>query len=97
MANPDFVDDLAMMFDDGDFAVTATLNGTVSGNVILDKDYLRAVGMVASSNPMAMVRASEYGTDCIDGTLVAGGGTYVIRDHQPQDDGAVVLLELEKP
>lgn len=88
-------EDLSIFFDEDDFAVTATLNGTAAGNVILDKDYLRALGMVPSSNPMAMARASEYGTSCIEGTLVAGSGTYVIRDRQPQDDGAVVLLELE--
>lgn len=90
-----FAEDMAVFFDEGDFALSATLNGTASGNVIVDKDYLRAVGMVASSNPMAMARADQYGTDCIDGTLVAGGTTWVIRDRQPQDDGAVVLLELE--
>jgi len=91
-----FSEDLSVFFDDDDFALTATLNGTVSGNVIVDRDYLRAVGMVASSNPMAMAQASEYGTACLDGTLVAGGTSYAIRDRQPQDDGSVVLLELEK-
>ena len=32
----------------------------------------------------------------LNGTLAAGGVTYVIRDRQPQDDGALVLLQLEK-
>lgn len=89
-------EDLSIFFNDDDFAVTATLNGTASGNVILDKDYMRAMGMVSSSNPAALARASQYGTDVLDGTLVADNATYVIRDRQPQDDGAIVLLELEK-
>lgn len=90
-----FSEDLSVFFDDAEFALTATLNGTVSGNVIVDRDYLRALGVVPSSDPQALAIASEYGTSCIEGTLVAGGTTYVIRDRQPQDDGAVVLLQLE--
>lgn len=88
-------EDLDVFFDDDDFAVTATLNGTASGNVILDRDYLRALGMVESTNPQAMAQAAEYGTAVLDGTLVAAGGTYVIRSRQPQGDGACVLLDLE--
>lgn len=87
-------EDLSIFLDDDDFAVTATLNGTVSGNVIVDLDYLRVLGVVASSDPVAFASAAEYGTACLDGTLVAGG-TYVIRDRQPQEDGAFVLLQLE--
>lgn len=84
-----------MFFDDGDFAVTATLNGSASGNVIIDKEYMQAVGMVASTNPVAWARASDYTTAAVGATLVADGVTYIIRNHEPQDDGKVVLLQLE--
>jgi hypothetical protein len=90
-----FTEDLSAFFDDDEFAVTATLNGTASGNVIVDKEYLRAVGMVASSNPVALAIASEYPAAALNGTLAAGGASYVIRDREPQDDGAIVLLQLE--
>lgn len=90
-----FTEDLSVFLDDDDFAVTATLNGTASGNVIVDLDYLRAVGMVASADPVAFASAADYGTSCLDGTLIAAGGTYVIRDRQLQEDGAFALLQLE--
>jgi len=89
-------EDHSIFFDDDDFAVTATLNGTAAGNVIVDQEYLRALEMVSSNNPVALAIASEYGTSVVNGTLVAGGATYVIRDRQPQDDGAHVLLQLER-
>lgn len=91
-----FSEDLSFFFDDDDFAGTALLNGTVSGNVIFDEEALRAFGMVSSNNPVALAIAAEYGTSVLNGTLALLSGTYVIRDRQLQDDGAVVLLQLEK-
>lgn len=89
-------EDLGVFFNSGDFAVTATLNGAASGNVILDREYLRALGMVDSSSPLALAKAADYTeAAAVGGTLVAGGGTYVIRSVQPQDDGNIVLLALE--
>ena len=89
------VEDLDVFFDDDDFAVTATLNGTTAGNVIVDREYLRALGMVDSTNPLALAQAADYAESAVTGTLVADGTTYVIRSVQPQDDGKLVLLQLE--
>lgn len=91
-----FDEDLSVFFDDDDFASTATLNGTASGNVIFDREHLDALGVVSSANPEALAIASEYGTGVVTGTLAIAGTSYTIRDRQPQFDGAVVLLQLEK-
>ncbi len=88
-------EDLAAFFDTDDFAVTATLNGNASGNVIVDRSYLRALGMVDSTDPVALAQAADYDSTDVDGTLVANGTSYVIRSAQRQDDGKLVLLQLE--
>jgi len=88
-------EDLSVFFDTDDFAASATLNGVASGNVIIDREYLRALGMVDSTNPLALARASQYSESDIGATLAAGGTSYLIRSVQPQDDGAIVLLQLE--
>lgn len=91
-----FTEDLSVFFDEDDFAHTATLNGTASGNVILDREYLRQLQLVSSTDPVALARADQYGTSVINGTLVTNGGTYVIKDREPVEDGATVLLQLEE-
>jgi len=88
-------EDLDVFFDDDDFAIAATLNGTASGNVIVDRGYLRAVGMVDTTDPVAMAQAADYAASAVDGTLAVGGTSYVIRSRQVQDDGNLVILQLE--
>lgn len=90
-----FNEDLTGFFSTDDFAVAATLDGVASGNVILDAAYIEALG-IAGTEPMALARASDYAATALGKTLSAGGTTYIIRDRRPQDDGATVLLKLEK-
>lgn len=85
--------DLAGMFDDDDFATAATI-GAETVYVIFDREYLQAVGMVSSANPVALIRASD--TADVGSTITISSVAYTIRARQPQDDGAVVLLQLEK-
>jgi hypothetical protein len=92
-----FTEDLSVYFDAVDgFACTATLDAVASGNVIFDRAWLREVGMVSGSDPVALAMAADYDSGDVTKTLViAGKGTFVIRDVQSQDDGALVLLQLE--
>jgi hypothetical protein len=95
VANADFDDDLDVFFDDDDFAIAGTVAGTFVGNVIFDRDYLRALGMVSSTRPQCLARGAQYGTAVLDGTLVCSEGSFRIVEREPQDDGKVVLLDLE--
>jgi hypothetical protein len=92
-----FTEDLSVFFDDEyGFALTATLGAVASGNVIFDRAYLQELNMVSGANPIALAKASDYDSGDVGGTLViTGKGTYTIRDVQPQDDGACVILQLE--
>jgi len=93
-----FTEDLSVFFDDEyGFAVTATLNAVASGNVIFDRAYLQELNMVSGANPIALAKAANYTSSDVGKTLViAGKGTYTLRDVQPQDDGACVILQLEQ-
>lgn len=92
------------MFDEdldvflADFGVDATFTPTSgSGStprVIFDRAYFEQLG-VAGTNPIAMGKASDFAeATSIGGTLVINTVTYTIRERQPQDDGAFVLLQL---
>ncbi len=96
-----FTEDLTVFFQTADFAVAATY--TVYGgspatvNVIKDEAFLDRLG-VNATNPTALGRASDFSAISANGqdTLAIGATTYRIKDSQPLDDGAVVLLQLEK-
>lgn len=88
-------EDLTSFFDTGDFAIAATYDGTATVNIIFDNAYIDAVG-ISSVNPVAYARASDIPAAGVGKNLVVSGITYVIRNREPQDDGAVVLLQLEK-
>jgi hypothetical protein len=91
-----FTEDLAQFFDTADFAVAATLQGVGTPiNVIFDAAYLESLGM-SSTNPVALAKASDVTEGDIDKTLTINAVVYTIRDRQPQDDGAMVLLQLSK-
>lgn len=91
-----FAEDLSPFFDAADFATAATLQGLGTPiNVIFDAAYLEALG-VSSANPVALVKASDVAESDIGKTLTINSVVYTIRDRQPQDDGATVLLQLSK-
>lgn len=89
-----FTEDLSAFFDTDDFAIAATV-GATTVNVIFDREYIDAVGRVSSANPVALAKASDAAA-AVGATITISGTAYTIRDRQPQDDGAVVLLQLEK-
>jgi hypothetical protein len=88
-----FNEDLSVFFDDDDFALAGTVSGTeILG--IFDREYLNALGIVSGANPVFLVKTSDSAP--VNGTLALSGTNYAIRDRQPVDDGATVLLQLEK-
>lgn len=94
-----FTEDLSVFFNTDEFAIAATydaagVNTTIA--VIFDNSYLQQVGLVASSEPVALAKASAVAVDPVGKTLTVSGVGYVIRNIEPVDDGAVVLLRLEK-
>jgi hypothetical protein len=91
-----FTEDLTAFFRSADFAVAATYNATTVIQVIFDEPDLGALG-IAGSNPTVLCAASSVAADPTGKTLAIGGITYTIRDIKPQDDGAVVRLELSAP
>lgn len=91
-----FAENLAPFFSTADFAIAATLQGSATPvNVIFDAAHLEALG-VSSANPVALVKASDVVDGDIGKTLTINAVVYTIQDRQPQDDGAVVLLQLSK-
>jgi len=92
-----FTEDLDAFLDPTTgFATAATYDGATAVNVIFDAAYL-ATFEVSTTNPVALGKAGDFpaGT-AIGKSLVINAVTYTIRDRQPQDDGAFVLLQLEK-
>lgn len=88
-------EDLSAFFDADEFAVAAQLDSVASGAVIFDRDYLREVGMVSGSEPVAVAIASEYPASAVGKVLTIGGVNYTIRDRESMADGALVVLKLE--
>lgn len=91
-----FTEDLTAFFRNADFAVAATYDATSTIQVIFDEPDLGALG-IAGSNPTVLCAAGDVAADPTGKTLVIGAITYTIRDIKPQDDGAIVKLELSAP
>lgn len=90
-----FTEDLSAFFNTAEFATAATYNGATPVAVIFDAAYLAQLG-IAGTNPVALGQASVFPAAAVGKTLVIGGVNYIIRNREPQDDGACVLLQLEK-
>lgn len=90
-----FTEDLTVFFNEGDFAVAATLNGVaVSG--ILDEEYLEPLGNVVEGKaPVFACRAAAVPSVAHGQTLVVGARTFKVRGVEPDGTG-VVLLRLEE-
>lgn len=90
-----FTEDVSEFFDDADFALAATYNGATTLNVIFDRAYIEAVSGIGGTHPVALVQTSALPDANPTGkTLVISGTTYTIRAFEPQDDGAITLLQL---
>jgi hypothetical protein len=93
-----FDEDLTAFFKTDEHAVAATYDGGATPiNGIFNEPDLGQLGMIAGSNPTFLCAASDVDADPTGNTLVIGAVTYTIRDIRPQDDGAVVILELSAP
>ena len=89
-----FEEDLAPFFDEDEFATLAIYNSSTEVRVIFDNTFLSQLG-IAGTNPAALGQAIDFPAAAVGKTLKIGTTTYTIRGREPQDDGAVVLLQLE--
>jgi len=89
-----FTEDLTVFFNTAEHAVSATL-GAATIPVIFDNEHRLAHDMVSTTNPVAWAKASDVDSGDVNSTITINGTAYTIRDVQPQDDGAVVLVQLE--
>lgn len=90
-----FSENTAQFLATADHAVAATYDGATTVNGIFDAAYLDGPG-VAGTNPVFLCAAANVPVGGIGKTLLVNGVTYRIRNREPQDDGAFVLLQLEK-
>lgn len=89
------VEDLAAFYRTSEFAVSATLQGGTVVPVIFDAAAFDALGMTGSS-PQARAIAASVAESAVGQTLVVNAVTYRIRNRSVLDDGAEVMLQLEK-
>jgi len=87
-------DDLEMLLQTSDFAVTATFSGATI-NIIFDKEYLaQDVGgavEVSGSNPIAYCRSSDVSAAAQDSTIVIDSTTYTVIDVENDETGMTLL------
>lgn len=96
-----FTEDLDAFFtlkSAGGLADPATLQGGATDGVpvLFDAAYMGQAGL-AGTNPVALVQAAHVAAGDIGKTLTINGTAYTIRNREPQDDGATVLLQLDAP
>jgi len=94
-----YSEDLAVFFtlkENGGLAEPGVYDGATVA-VLFDAAYLEQVdGMVGNTEPAATGMASIFLVSAVGKTLAIDGVTYRIRTREPQDDGATVLMRLEK-
>ena len=93
----EFSEDLDVFFllkSEGGLADEATAGWGGTVNVLFDRAALNTFG-VAGTDPQALCQASDVTASRVGQTLTINGSIYTIRGRDPQDDGAVVLLQLE--
>jgi hypothetical protein len=92
-----FTEDLDEFYDLDDFAEEATYDRDTVILVIFDNEYAEALDGIAGRAPVARCQASSVDADPTGKPLKLRGVNYTIRNVQPIDDGAEVLLILEAP
>ena len=93
-----FDEDLDAFLDEDEHAVAAVYDPdgpATAVSVIFDHEFLRALGVLDTSSPVAIGKASVFPAASVSRGLVIGGVRYTIRSRQPLDDGALVALQLE--
>lgn len=89
-----FTEDLSQFFVEADFAQAATLNG-VAVTGIFDNSYITgAVGPagMASTGPIFTLPTADVPASPVGKTLVTGGVTYTVAEHQPDGTGVSALM-----
>ena len=89
-----FTEDLTGFFDSSGFAIAATLQGGSTVKVIFDRASFDQLGAYAT-NPVALAIASQVSESNVGQTLTISGTAYTITKREPQDDGAIVRLQLQ--
>lgn len=89
-----FTEDLTQFFNEDDFAQAGTLNG-VAVLGIFDNSYLTGTvgpaGM-ASTGPMFILATADVPASPVGKTLITGGVTYTVAEHQPDGTGVSSLM-----
>lgn len=88
-----FTEDVSAFFQRADFSPGAVYNGTTAIEGHFDNADLGMLG-VAGTNPTFTCAADAVDDDPTGNVLVIDKVSYTIIDIKPQDDGAVVVLEL---
>lgn len=89
-------EDLDVFFNTAEMAVSATYDTSNTIAVIFDRAFLDQLGVVAGTEPVALVQATDVAADPVGKPIIINSVTYSIRGFEPQDDGAILLLRLQK-
>ena len=92
-----FAEDLTAFYRTDELAEEATYDRDTVIRVIFDNEYAEALDGIAGRAPVARCPASSVDADPTGKPLKLRGVNYTIRNVQPIDDGAEVLLILEAP
>ena len=94
-----FAEDLTAFYNTDELAEEATYDRDTTIRVMFDHEYAEALDGIAGRAPVARCQASSVDADPTGKALkrTLTGVTYTIRNVQPIDDGAEVLLILEGP
>lgn len=92
------VDDLAVMFDGGDFAVAAVwtpaVGAPVTAQVLFDQPGTTILDGVVSTEPSVRFRTADWGGIAERDTIVLGTDTYRVQRLMALDDGATARAML---
>ncbi len=87
-----FTENLAGFFNADEFGIAATWSvGPAAVTVIFDRAYLRQLGLMDGTSPMAMAELASMATVAQGQTLVISGTTYTITGVEPDGTGLVLL------
>lgn len=88
-----FAEDLDPFLNDDEFAVAA-VHGLTTKYVIFDNQFLGIPGepVIASAQPMALGKTSDFSAAAAGQTIVISGTTYYITGVHPDGTGMTTLM-----
>jgi hypothetical protein len=95
-----FTEDLTVFFQTAEFATACTYKaGGVGGgttiNVIFDAAFIEHLG-ITGTNPVILARSSDVPSFSNSDTFTINGVVYRGVNDEPKDDGAIVMIQLQK-